>query len=96
MDNFMEKAQANSQLGAAMETREVSEVKAQIYLAKQFPRNIDVVAGNILNECRNPRLAEMAQYSFVKGKGDKATEIKGPSIRLMEVIARHWGTVIAH
>ena len=87
----IEKSQNTKPAGVAEETREVAEVKAQIYLAKQFPRDMNIVVGSILQECRNPRLAEMAQYSFVKGKGDKATEIKGPSIRLMEVIARHWG-----
>lgn len=92
MENFsIEKSQNTKPTGVATETREVAEVKAQIYLAKQFPRDINIVTGNILHECRNPRLAEAAQYSFVKGKGDKATEVKGPSIRLMEVIARHWG-----
>lgn len=91
MNYNIEKSQNTKPVGVAEETREVAEVKAQIYLAKQFPRDLNIVAGNILQECRNPRLAEIAQYSFVKGKGDKAAEIKGPSIRLMEVIARHWG-----
>jgi len=87
----IEKSQNTKPAGVAEETREVAEVKAQIFLAKQFPRDINSVIKNILHECKNARLAEMAQFSFVKGKGEKAKEIKGPSIRLMEVIARHWG-----
>lgn len=87
----IEKSQNRKPVGISNETREVAEVKAQIFLAKQFPRDVQTVVGNILNECRNPRLAENAQYSYVKGKGDKASEIKGPSIRLLEVIARNWG-----
>ncbi|MBC8586076.1 hypothetical protein [Youxingia wuxianensis] len=92
MNNFsMEKSQNSKPVGVSNETREVAEVKAQIFLAKQFPRDTNQVISNIMNECQNPRLAETAQYSYVKGKGDKATEIKGPSIRLMEVITRNWG-----
>ncbi len=89
----IQKSQSNNSAlaSASIESREVAEVKAQIYLARQFPRDINFVTQNIMAECSNARLAEMAQYSFIKGKGDKASEVKGPSIRLMEMIARHWG-----
>ena len=90
-DYTIENSQNIKPTGIANETREIAEVKAQIFLAKQFPRDVQTVVGNIISECRNPHLAENAQYSYVKGKGDKATEIKGPSIRLLEVIARNWG-----
>lgn len=93
MNDFLE-VQTNSAVSvpaASNESREVTEVKAQIFLAKQFPRDLSAVESRIMMECKNPKLAEVAQYNYVKGKGDKATEIKGASIRLLEMIARNWG-----
>lgn len=87
----LEKSQNMAPAAVSNETREVAEVKAQIFLAKQFPRDVEQATRSIMRECKNPKLAEVAQYSYPKGSGEKKTEIKGPSIRLMEVIARNWG-----
>ena len=40
-----------------------------------------------MNECQRPTLAEVAIYSFPRG----GQNVTGPSIRLAEVIKRHWG-----
>lgn len=70
-------------------SRAVAEVQGQILMAKKFPRDPVVAMDRILNECRRPSLAEVAQYSFPRG----GTMVEGPSIRLAETIARNWGNV---
>ena len=56
-------------------------------MAKQFPRDEQKAIDRILMECKRPQLAESAEYVFNRGQ----SEVKGASIRLAEVIARHWG-----
>lgn len=82
----------NQQRGQAaqfQETRELSEIKGKMYLARQFPRDPDWCKQNMLAECQRPELAQAAQYEYPKGD----TVVKGPSIRLVEVLARHWGNL---
>jgi len=89
-NGFLEKQQAQSMM-AVEETREIADIKAKMILARQFPRNIHTCIDNIIMECESPKLAEMAQYSYPKG----GTEVKGATIRLLEVIARHWMNLIS-
>ena len=89
MSNFMEKAAPKSMM-AVEETREIADIKAKMILARDFPRDIGYVLENILHECASPKLADIAQYSYPKG----GQEVKGPSIRLIEVVARHWGNLL--
>lgn len=70
-------------------SHELAEMQAQIYLAKQFPRNQMESTERILTACQRPGLANVAVYSYAKG----GTDICGPSIRLAEEIARNWGNV---
>lgn len=70
-----------------VESRQLAEVKGKMVLAKQFPRDPQVALKRILVECENMKLAEAAVYSYPRG----GQEVKGPSIRLAEVIASHWG-----
>lgn len=74
-------------LAANAEARAIAEIKAQVLMARQFPREASLAADRILNECKRPTLAEAAVYSFPRGK----ETITGPSIRLAEVLARNWG-----
>ncbi len=74
-------------IAANEEARVVSEVKAQVLLAKQFPRNASECMERILQECQRPTLAEAAVYAFPRGR----EMVTGPSIRLAEVMARNWG-----
>ena len=76
------------QMAVAAE-REKQEVMAQILLAKQFPRDEVRSMDKIINACCRPSLAEGALYSYSRG----GTEITGPSIRMAEAIARHWGNI---
>lgn len=78
-----------SQVGEYQESKALSEIKGKMYLARQFPRDPDWSLQNVLKECTRKELAEVAQYEFPKGD----SVVKGPSIRLVEVLARHWGNI---
>jgi hypothetical protein len=68
--------------------RRVAEVQGEIMIAQAFPRNETVVFEGILRECESNRaLAEQALYSYPRG----GKAVTGPSIRLAEALARHWG-----
>lgn len=77
-------------VGAAQAvSHELAEMQAQIYLAKQFPRDQRRATEQILNACQRPGLAAVAVYAYAKG----GSSISGPSIRLAEEIARDWGNL---
>ncbi|WP_079709950.1 hypothetical protein [Paraliobacillus ryukyuensis] len=78
-----------STLAQASSSREMEEVKGQIFMAKQFPRNVYQAEQRILDNCKRPNLAGQAVYSYPKG----GTKVEGPSIRLAEVIAQNWGNL---
>ena len=69
------------------QSRQLAEMQSKIFLAKQFPRNIEEAKARIFAECESVKIAESAIYSYPRGK----EEVRGPSIRLAEVIARNWG-----
>lgn len=78
-----------SHAGEYQESKALSEIKGKMYLARQFPRDQDWSLQNVLQECKRPELAACAQYEFPKGD----SVVRGPSIRLVEVLARHWGNI---
>lgn len=90
MSNLMEQRQSTSVMGVE-QAREVAEIQAKIYLSRQFPREEEYCMVRILKACENPKLAELAQYSYPKG----GQEVKGASIRLIETIAQHWGNFLS-
>lgn len=71
------------------ESKELSEIKGKMFLARQFPRDPDYSLQAVLRECKRKELAEAATYEFPRGD----SVVKGPSIRLVEVLARHWGNI---
>lgn len=73
------------------ESKELSEIKGKMYLARQFPRDPEQSLKMALMECSRKELAEAAQYEYTRGD----TVVKGPSIRLVEVLARHWGNLMS-
>jgi|WetSurMetagenome_2_1015567.scaffolds.fasta_scaffold06020_13 hypothetical protein len=75
----------------AEQARSITEVQAQVVLARQFPRDPLLATDKILKECRRVSLAEQAIYSYPKG----GQQITGPSIRLAEAIIRSWGNCLA-
>lgn len=81
--------QQPSVLGQASSSREMEEVKGQIFMARQFPRNVFQSEQRILDACKRPSLAQTAVYSYPRG----GTKVEGPSIRLAEVLAQNWGNI---
>lgn len=80
---------ASGALTAAMESRESQQVQVAMLAAKRFPRDEKAALDRILNSCSREGLASQSQYSFARG----GTDIAGPSIRLAEAIAQHWGNI---
>ncbi len=69
--------------------RAMIEVMTSFEVAKRFPRDPCGAMTAILGECCRPSLAEVAVYQFSKG----GSSFSGPSIRLMEAIARGWKNI---
>lgn len=67
--------------------RAVAEVQAAIVVARSMPRQRQKALDLILQDCTDPELAEDAEYEYTRG----GTRITGPSIRLLETVARRWG-----
>jgi hypothetical protein len=59
-------------------------VESRYAIAARFPRDIDVVRGALLRECKRPFFAKVALYSKPVG----GTKIIGPSIRFAETAIR--------
>lgn len=78
-----------NQLVSPDQARAVAEVQGAIVVAQRCPRNEQKAYTEVLNACKRPSLAQSAMYSFPRG----GQQITGPSIRLAEVIARHWGNI---
>lgn len=87
--NEVQNQQQPNVLAQAQSSREMEEVKAQIFMARQFPRNIFQSEQRILDACKRPSLAQTAIYSYPRG----GTKVEGPSIRLAEVLAQNWGNL---
>ncbi len=68
-------------------SRAAQEVQAAMIIAKRFPRDESEAREKIKLACKSLRLAEDSQYEYARG----GTEITGPSIRLLEVVAQRWG-----
>lgn len=81
--------QGGGALAMASASREMEEVKGQIFMAKQFPRNVFQAEQRVLDTCCRPALAQVAMYQYPRG-GQRVT---GPSIRLAEAIAQNWGNL---
>jgi hypothetical protein len=71
------------------ETRAVQEAQAQFVIAKRFPRSELTSERKIIEACKRPSLAEVAEYSYSRG----GSKIRGASIRLAETMARYWGNI---
>jgi len=81
--------QPQGALAQASSSREMEEVKGQIFMAKQFPRNYFEAEKRILDACKRPSLAATSMYSYPRG----GTKVTGPSIRMAEVLAQNWGNL---
>lgn len=77
------------QMAQYQESKELSEIKGKMFLARQFPRDPNYSLQAALQECERKELAEQAMYEFTRGD----SKVRGPSIRLVEVLARHWSNI---
>lgn len=89
LNPFQPQAQGKSALASSDAERQIQEVQAALVIAKRFPRDPVAATDRILNACSRPTLAGQSLYSYSKGGSD----ITGPSIRLAEAIAQHWGNI---
>ena len=69
------------------ETRAKYAVFALYEAAMRWPRDEQEARRKIMNECTRQSLAQSAQYIFPRGDA----QVSGPSIHLMQTIARNWG-----
>lgn len=69
--------------------KEMEVVKAQIFMAKQFPRDQFAAMNRIIEAVKRPSLAQAATYQYARA----GANIVGPSIRLAEVAAMNWGNI---
>lgn len=83
------RASAETNLMQSMEKRAEAEVQAAYIIAKKYPRNLDESDKRIQAACGRKMLAEQAMYEYPRGN----TRVRGPSIRLAEVLAQAWGNI---
>lgn len=77
--------------GTEIESSRVQrEIEARIILARKFPRDIGIVREKILAACKIVSFAEKAVYLYPRGKDEngKKVNVKGPSIRMGEEMAK--------
>lgn len=88
-EQFNQSQQQGGVVAQSSSSREMEEVKGQIFMARQFPRNIFAAENRILDACKRPALAQTAVYRYPRG----GQSVEGPSIRLAEVLAQNWGNL---
>lgn len=81
---------AGSSIGAlAEQSRAIAEIQAALTVAQARPRDEIRAIDRIKTSCQRPGLAEVAEYVYNRG----GTDITGPTIDLMTVIANCWGNI---
>lgn len=81
-------AQPNAQTQALI-GRQAQEVQAAVFMAKQYPRDVNASMNRVLQACQRESLARVAVYEYPRG-GQK---VSGASIRLAEAIAQAYGNI---
>lgn len=74
---------------AAEQQRVQAEIQSRLMVAKSCPRDEVDALDRIKTACERPGLAENSEYSYSRG----GTEINGPTIDLLRVIANCWGNI---
>jgi hypothetical protein len=76
--------------GTAVEqSRAVAEVQAAIYVARQFPREVDRARNGMQAACGSMALANKAFYRFPRAGG----AVEGSTIHLAKTLAQTWGNI---
>lgn len=84
--------QAPAKLGGLVsveQQRAVAQVQAAMLVARAMPRDRKQALDLILQDCTDIDLAEEAEYEYSRG----GSKVAGPSIRLLEAVARRWGNL---
>ena len=92
MNNLIESNHATVMPNVGQEvekTRALQEVQAAIFMARQLPRDETRAYRKVLEAAKRLSLAEKAIYCYPRG----GQQIKGPSIRTAETIAKYWGNL---
>jgi hypothetical protein len=82
-------ARSSSALVSVEQQRAVAQVQAAMLVARSMPRDRIAVMDLILQDCTEVSVAEESEYEFSRG----GSKISGPSIRLLETVARRWGNM---
>jgi predicted nucleotidyltransferase len=88
MKNQIEVIEQNN-APAVEHTRATQEVQVMVIMAKKYPRDETACYNKIIQACKRPSLAKTAMYSYPRS----GQQITGPSIRMAETLAKHWGNV---
>lgn len=70
-------------------TRALQEVQGAIIMARRFPRDETKAYRKVMESAKRLSLAEKALYCYPRG----GQQVKGPSIRTAETIAKYWGNL---
>jgi len=70
-------------------TRELAEIQATVFLAKQFPRDEEEAREKIMKALERPRFAQESFYSYPRGNG----RVEGPSVWFAREGARNWKNI---
>jgi len=71
------------------QVRAATEVQGAIYIARQFPRDVEAARQRMLMACAQPELAEKALYSYPRG----GETITGLTIDAAAELALAWGNI---
>lgn len=81
--------QTASEVSQSLASKELAKIQGQVFMAKQFPRDMSDVMNRIFASCERPSLAQISEYEYQRG-GQK---IVGASIRLVETVAQCYGNL---
>lgn len=75
--------------GSALAARAQAEVQARYIVALQRPRNVEQFRVRLLEHCKRPGFAAVAEYEKPVGRN----KVKGPSIRFVETAIQEFANV---
>ncbi len=82
------------QRAETLEALNRSEIDIQISTAKKFPRSVEQSTKRIMALATiDEETAQECFYSLRRGKGESASAVEGPSVRLAEIVAASWGNL---
>lgn len=74
---------------AIEQERAIAEAQGKLVIAKRFPRDQAAAYEAVMESCKRPAFAEVANYAYPRG----GQQVTGPSIRMAEELARCWGNM---